>query len=162
VAELVVSVDVNASPERVWAVLTDWETHGEWMVATTVRRTTDQRDGVGAGIEGITGIGPFVMRDTMTFSQWQPPPASPARCVVEHTGKVVKGAGAFEVEDVGPDRSRVVWSEWVQLPLGLLGETGWIVVRPLTALFLRISLRRLARIVEADSTATDTATTARS
>ena len=148
-AELVVSTDVDASVDKVWAVLTDWETHGDWMVATTVRRTTDQVDGVGAGIEGITGIGPFVMHDTMTVSQWQPPPASPARCVVEHTGKVVRGSGAFEVAEVGPDQSRVVWSEWVQLPFGLLGETGWIAVRPLAALFLRISLRRLASIVEA-------------
>jgi hypothetical protein len=153
VAELVVSTDVNASLEEVWAVLTDWETHGRWMVATTVRSTTDQAEGVGAGIEGITGIGPFVMRDTMTLSQWQPPPASPARCVVEHTGKVVRGSGGFEVEELGPDRSRVVWSEWVHIPLGLLGETGWIAVRPLAALFLRVSLRRLARIVEAGGAA---------
>jgi carbon monoxide dehydrogenase subunit G len=148
VAELVVVTDVNATPEQVWAALTDWETHGEWMLATTVRSTTDQRFGVGAGIEGITGVGPLVMHDTMTLSQWQPPPASPARCVVEHTGKVVRGSGAFEVEEVGPGRSRVTWSEWLQLPLGLLGETGWIVVRPLCALFLRVSLRRLARRVE--------------
>ncbi|HEY0868974.1 MAG TPA: SRPBCC family protein [Acidothermaceae bacterium] len=154
-AELVVSTVVNAALDKVWAALTDWDTHGDWMVATIVRGTTDQHDGVGAGIEGITGIGSLVMRDTMTLSQWQPPPANPARCVVEHTGKVVRGSGAFEVEELGPDQSRVVWSEWVQLPLGLLGETGWIAVRPLAALFLRISLRRLARIVEADSVTTD-------
>ena len=142
------ATDVNATPEQVWAALTDWESHGEWMLATTVSRTTDQLDGVGAGIEGSTGFGAFVMRDPMTLSQWQPPPTNPARCVVEHTGKVVRGSGAFEVEEVAPGRSRVTWSEWVQLPLGLLGETGWIVVRPLFALFLRVSLRRLARRVE--------------
>lgn len=148
-AELVASADVDACVERVWAALTDWETHGDWMVATTVQRTTGDRDGVGAGIEGITKIGLFVVRDTMTFSQWQPPPASPARCVVEHTGTLVRGSGAFEVEDLGDGRSRVVWSEWVQLPLGLLGETGWLVVRPVVALFLQLSLRRLARLIEA-------------
>jgi uncharacterized protein YndB with AHSA1/START domain len=148
VAELVASVDVDAPLVRVWAALIDWETHGDWMVATTVRRTTDDGDRVGAGIEGITKLGPFAIRDTMTFSQWQPPPASPARCLVEHTGKLVRGSGAFEVEDLGNGRSRVVWSEWVQLPLGLLGETGWLAVRPVIALFLRLSLSRLARLVE--------------
>jgi uncharacterized protein YndB with AHSA1/START domain len=148
VAELVASVEVDAGVERVWAALTDWETHGEWMVATTVQRTTGDADGVGAGIEGITKLGPFAVHDTMTFSQWQPPPASPARCVVEHTGTLVRGSGAFEVEDIGGGRSRVVWSEWVQLPLGLLGETGWLAVRPVVGMFLRVSLRRLARHVE--------------
>ena len=148
-AELVASADVDANVELVWAALIDWEAHGDWMVATTVQRTTGDTDGVGAGIEGITKLGPFAVHDTMTFSQWQPPPASPARCVVEHTGKLVRGSGAFEVEDLGDGRSRVVWSEWVQLPLGLVGETAWLAVRPVVALFLGVSLRRLARLVEA-------------
>jgi Polyketide cyclase / dehydrase and lipid transport len=149
VAELVAWVDVDAAIDRVWAALIDWESHGDWMVATTVARTTGDGDRVGAGIEGITKLGPFAVHDTMTFSQWQPPPASPARCVVEHTGTLVRGSGAFEVEDLGHGRSRVVWSEWVQLPLGLLGETGWLAVRPVVGFFLRLSLRRLARLVEA-------------
>jgi len=148
VAELVASAEVDASVDRVWAALTDWETHGDWMVATTVQRTAGDTDGVGAGIEGITKLGPFAVHDTMTFSQWQPPPASPARCVVEHTGKLVRGSGAFEVEDLGEGRSRVVWSEWVQLPFGLLGETAWLAVRPVVAVFVGVSLRRLARLVE--------------
>ena len=92
--------------------------------------------------------GPLLLRDTMTLTQWQPPPARPARCVVDHTGTLVRGAGAFEVDHVSADRSRVVWSEWIQLPFGLLGELGWVVVRPVVAFFLTASLRRLARVVE--------------
>ena len=142
------SVEVAAPLEQVWNALVDWDSHGDWMLATKVHRTTHDREGIGAGIEGITGFGPLVLRDTMTLSQWQPPPARPARCVVEHTGAVVRGSGAFEVEALSPDRSRVVWSEWIQLPFGLVGELGWIVVRPISALFLSVSLRRLARVVE--------------
>ena len=37
----------------------------------------------------------------MTITVWEPP----RRAVVRHTGKVVRGSGAFEVEDLGPDRS---------------------------------------------------------
>ena len=143
-----VSVEVAAPVEKVWDALIDWDSHGDWMLFTKVRRTTLDGSGVGAGIEGITGFGPLLLRDTMTLTQWQPPPARPARCVVDHTGTLVRGAGAFEVDHVTADRSRVVWSEWIQLPFGLLGELGWVVVRPVVALFLTASLRRLARVVE--------------
>ena len=148
-AEVVVSVEVNAPAAKAWARLTDWPTHGDWMLLTTVEPTTRETEGVGAGIVGITGIGPFAFRDTMTVTSWEPPPSDPARCVVAHTGNLVRGSAAFEVEQLDGGRSRVVWSEWVQLPLGLLGELGWIAVRPVAALFLRISLRRLAKQVEA-------------
>jgi carbon monoxide dehydrogenase subunit G len=147
-AEIVVATDVAAPVDRAWAALIDWERHGDWMLLTKVRRTTDDGDGVGAGIEGVTRLGPLALRDTMTFSQWQPPPARPARCVVDHTGAIVRGSASFEVEELGPELSRIVWSEWLRLPLGLLGEIGWVVVRPAVALFLRLSLRRLARVIE--------------
>ena len=68
-------------------------------------------------------------------------------CLDVTAGRVVKGAGAFEVEET-PTGARVVWSEWVRLPFGLLGEVGWLAVKPVAAVFLRISLRRLARLVE--------------
>jgi hypothetical protein len=86
----------------------------------------------------------------MTVTGWQPPPADPARCQVAHTGQLVKGAGAFEVEATA-DGARVVWSEWVQLPFGVLGDVAWLAVRPAVALLLRLSLRRLARLVEKSS-----------
>lgn len=144
-AELVVSLEVAAPAAAVWAKLTDWDTHREWMLFTTAEHTADDGDGVGAGIVGITKLGPFAVRDTMTVTQWQPPPANPARCGVDHTGRVVRGAGAFEVESLGDARSRVIWSEWIRPPFGLLGELGWLAVRPLFELFVWTSLRRLAR-----------------
>ncbi len=147
-AELVVSVEIAAPADAVWSKLVDWHSHRDWMLLTTAEPTTTDGDGVGAGIVGITRLGPLALRDTMTIAHWQPPPANPARCGVEHTGRVVRGSGAFEVESLGADRSRVIWSEWVRPPLGLLGEVGFLAVRPLFALFLRTSLRRLAKLVE--------------
>jgi len=149
VAEIVADTEVAADAAAVWAALVDWPTHGAWMLFTTVEPTTDDTDGVGAGITGITRLGPLVVRDTMVVTQWQPPPAQPARCVVDHTGKLVRGAGAFEVEALGDHRSRVIWSEWVRLPFGLAGEAGWLVAKPVVGFFLRRSLRRLAALVEA-------------
>jgi hypothetical protein len=158
-AELTVAVDVAAPSAQTWATLVDWPSHGRWMVLTSVDRLEGSdvlaeglpSDGPGARIVGITGVGPFTFRDPMTFTQWQPPPAEPARCVVRHDGLVVRGAGAFEVETIDAGHSRVIWSEWVQLPFGPLGALGWIFVRPLSAIFLRVSLRRFARYVESGS-----------
>ena len=139
-AELVVTADVAAPPEPVWDLLTDWAEHDRWMLLT---RATGGR-GEGQSIEAVTGIGPLRVRDTMTIVVWEPP----QRCVVRHTGRVVRGSGSFEVRAVGPGRSRVVWSEWLDLPLGRLGRLGWPLVRPLARWGVGLSLRRLARLVE--------------
>jgi len=100
VAELVVAVEVAAPADAVWAKLVDWPTHGEWMLLTRVETASQEVAGVGAGIIGITGIGPITMRDTMVVTAWSPPPANPARCGVDHTGRVVRGSAAFEVEAI--------------------------------------------------------------
>jgi hypothetical protein len=148
VAELAAAVEVAAPVADVWTKLVDWSTHGEWMLLTRVEPTTPETAGLGAGIVGVTGIGPLAMRDTMVVTSWQPPPADPARCGVTHTGRVVRGSAAFEVEMIDATHSRVIWSEWVRPPFGLLGDVGWFVVRPVVALGLNISLRRLAKLVE--------------
>jgi carbon monoxide dehydrogenase subunit G len=142
VAELVVTAEVRAPAQAVWDLLTDWEQHDRWMMLT---RASGGR-AEGASIQAFTGIGRLGINDAMTVVVWEPP----RRCVVRHTGRVVRGSGAFEVAELGPGRSRIVWSEWLDLPLGLVGRVGWLVVRPLARLGVARSLRRLARLVEAD------------
>lgn len=143
-AELVVSVDVDASAERSWSALVDWERQGDWMLLTRVRAHGDR-------LEAVTGVGPFSVRDPMVLTQWDPPHnSSPGRCVMRHTGELVRGAGAFEVEPLGsgPEgstaRSRVTWSEWFVPPLGLVGQLAWLTVRPLVRAGIWLSLRRFA------------------
>ena len=140
-AELVVEVEVAGPQQRVWDVLTDWDVHDRWMLLTHARGGA----GVGEPVEAFTGVGRVGFLDTMEIVVWEPP----ERAVVRHTGRVVRGSGAFEVRALGADRSRVVWSEWVELPLGLLGRLGWPLVRPLLRAGVAFSLRRLARYVEA-------------
>lgn len=144
-AELVVRVDVEAPADAVWAALVDWDAHRTWMLLT---HASADGAGLGAEVVATTGIGRVSFRDTMTVTQWEPPPADPARCVVAHTGDVVRGSGAFEVASTGQGRCRIVWSEWIRPPLGLFGDVGWLGVRPIAAVFLTASLRRLARRVE--------------
>jgi uncharacterized protein YndB with AHSA1/START domain len=141
VAELVVRQHVNAPAERVWSALVDWDLHAEWMLLTRASGGA----AVGESIEAFTGIGRFGLLDRMTIVVWEPP----HRAVVRHTGRVVRGSGAFEVREPAPGRSTVVWSEWIDLPLGAVGRAGWLLVRPLVRAGVSFSLRRLARFVEA-------------
>jgi hypothetical protein len=146
VGELVIVQDVDAPVERTWQRLVDWESQGQWMLGTEVRGTAQDGAGVGGGIEAWTGAGPLGFLDTMVITQWQPP----HRCVVRHTGWLLRGAGGFEVEPAGDPtdgRCRVVWSEWVDPPLGLLGQLGWVVARPVVRLGVQVSLQRFARAV---------------
>jgi hypothetical protein len=147
-ADLAFTVDIAASAERVWAALVDWESQGEWMLATDVR-AVDGANAVGGRIEAFTGLLPkrriLGFLDTMTITTWEPP----FRCDVLHTGRVVRGTGAFVVEAVDDRSSRFHWSEQVILPFGRLGRVGWIFVGPMMGWGVRFSLGRLARHLRA-------------
>ena len=139
-AELVVTQVVEAPAPQVWELLTDWDLHDRWMLFTRAEGGRAE----GETISAFTGVGPVGFLDTMTITVWEPP----HRAVVRHTGRVVRGSGAFEVEELAAARSRVVWSEWIELPLGRLGRLGWPLVRPALRQLVQVSLRRLARQVE--------------
>ncbi|HEV3291980.1 MAG TPA: SRPBCC family protein [Streptosporangiaceae bacterium] len=131
-------VTVDAEPERVWQVAVDWPRQREWIWATRVRGG----HGMGADVTGWTGIGPVGFTDPMVISEWDPP----RRCVVTHTGRVVRGTGVFEVSP-HPAGSQFSWIENVELPLppGLGRLAGWVAV-PVAAWGLRSSLSRFARL----------------
>lgn len=138
---MTLSVDVAASVEEVWAAATDWAGQREWVVLTDVRQVADDR------IEAYTGWRGVGFADPMTITTWEPP----HRCVVRHEGRVVRGWAAFEVEptDTG---ARLVWTEWLVLPLGTLGELGFALVKPLVVYGLRLSLRRFPAYVSSRGT----------
>ena len=139
-AELVVTQPVAADQQTTWDALTDWDVHHRWMLFTRAEGGHAE----GESLAAFTGVGKVGFTDTMRITVWEPPD----RAVVRHTGKVVRGSGAFEVEAVAPGRSRVVWSEWIDLPLGVLGRLGWPLVRLPLRFFVQLSLKRFARYVE--------------
>lgn len=144
-ATLVLRVDVDAPPEEVFLGATDWTGQREWMFGTEVWPTKYRGQGVGAAIAARTSLGPFGFLDTMDITRWDPPRA----CHVLHTGTLVQGTGAFEVEPRGDGVATFVWSEQLDLPLGALGRAGWPLVKPVFAAGVMVSLRRFARWVEA-------------
>jgi hypothetical protein len=142
---LVLDVVVDATPETVFAAVTDWPAQGRWMLGTDVRPVGGPAQEVGGRLEAWTGTGPVGFLDTMEITRWDPP----YRVDVLHTGRVVRGTGTMEVVALPDGRSRFVWSEDLDLPLGALGRIGWPVVRPAFAAGVRRSLREFARQVEA-------------
>jgi carbon monoxide dehydrogenase subunit G len=138
--EITARVRVPAPPERTWRAVVDWPAQGEWMLATRVRGD----HGPGARVVARTGIGPIGFTDPMVVTEWAPP----RRCVVRHTGRVVRGDGVFEVEPAGAG-SEFRWTERLDLPLGVAGRWGWRLARPLAQRGMDASLRRFARFLAA-------------
>ncbi|MGY2065489.1 SRPBCC family protein [Blastococcus sp. SYSU DS0619] len=142
--ELVERVEVAAPPERVWAALTAWTRQGEWMIGTDVRTVEGPAQGVGGRLAARTGLplpgGRHVgLLDTMVVTTWDPP-----RLVeVQHTGRLVRGPGIFEIQPRG-EHSTFVWTERLDLPLGRLGRVGWVLIRPFALVGIRWSLKRFA------------------
>ena len=96
-AEFSIAVDIAADPTSVWVTVTDWEQQGDWMPATTVRRLPGPVGAVGERFVARTGFGRIAFDDPITVTAWD----RPRRCEVLHTGRVVRGVGAFYVEPTG-------------------------------------------------------------
>ena len=149
--DLVLPVAVDAPPERVWAALTDWRSQGRWMPATDVEVVTAADEGVGVRLAARTGV-PLPWRrgrhlgvlDTMVVTEWEPP----SRVVVQHTGRIVRGPGIFELTPTAAGTD-LVWTERLYLPFGLLGVVGWPLLRPFMVAGVRASLRRFAAFAAA-------------
>ncbi len=141
--ELTLHVDVAAPVAQTWSAVVDWDRQGEWMLGTRVQAGERQGVGVGGTLRARTGLGPVGIWDTMTITAWDPP----HRCEVRHTGRIVRGTGAFTVQE-RPQGSRFVWSEQLDLPFGVVGQVGWALLRPLFTAGVAASLRRFARFAE--------------
>ena len=142
--EVTERIQVAAPPERVWAALTAWTRQGEWLLATDVRTVGGPAQGIGGRLVARTGLplpgGRHVgLRDTMVITEWDPP----RRVVVQHTGRLVRGPGIFEIEPHG-EHATFTWIERLWLPYGLLGQLGWVLVKPVALLGIRLSLERFA------------------
>jgi carbon monoxide dehydrogenase subunit G len=148
--------DVAASPQALWDALVDWPRQGQWMPATVVRAVAQGGEGVGARVEARTGYWPLRVLDSMTVTEWEPP----RRCAVEHTGRVIKGSAWFEVLPLAADRSLLVWREELVAPFGLPDAVAGLVLRPATAVVIRIALNRVARQVAQAARATRAPTAA--
>jgi carbon monoxide dehydrogenase subunit G len=143
-------VRVVAAPRTVvWQVLTEWERQPEWMLdAKDVEVLTPVREGEGVTIVCPTNLLGVTVDDVMRVTGWR----APSYLEVTHLGRVITGTGAFELEELGPDRTRVTWWERIDPPLGAVGRLGAkLVVLPITRRIFARSLANLAALAEREA-----------
>lgn len=145
-AHITVSVDIDATPERVWLVVEPVERHVDWMHdAVAIRFRTEQTRGVGTTFWCDTKVGPIKLVDQMEITDWRPNEAMGVR----HVG-IVTGTGTFTLTpiDLGR-RTRFTWSEELIFPWWLGGPVGAFVGGKIVMRAIwRRNLRELERIVE--------------
>ncbi|GAA1842596.1 SRPBCC family protein [Pseudonocardia ailaonensis] len=146
--DLVVETGIAAPAARVWDLVTDWERQREWIPATRVRVVAGDGRSPGTVVVAVTGIGDVGAVDTMEVREFAPGADGGGRVLVRHTGVLVRGDSTFDVEALGPERCRFVWTEGLELPFGRLGALGWPLVKPVATAGFTLALRRLARLSE--------------
>ena len=146
---ILVTIEIDAPPARVWEVLEPVERHVEWMHdADAIRFTSELQRGVGTTFVCDTKIGPIRLEDHMEITEWEPERTMGVR----HTG-IVSGVGRFRLEaiDLGR-RTRFTWVEALKFPWWLGGSLGAAVGGKLAlAPLWRRNLRALRRVVESPS-----------
>ena len=138
--ELTLSVEINASQQKVFDKVVDWESQGEWMLGTKVKGTKNNGQGLGGEITAWTGFWKIGFNDPMVITQW----VEPKIVDVTHLGKIVKGTGSMIVEKIDENKSRFIWSESIDLPLGIIGKLGWFFIKPFFASGIKYSLNKFA------------------
>ena len=122
--KITVSIDLNATPDRVWSIVEPIERHVDWMAdAVAIRFEGEQTRGVGTAFLCDTKVGPIRLTDHMRITEWVPGEAMG----VEHTG-LVTGTGIFTLAPLDEGRrTRFTWSEVLRFPWWLGGRLGELV-----------------------------------
>ena len=133
-------IPIEASQNDTFLAVTDWESQHNWIFATRVKGVGHNSHNIGGKLEAFTGFKSFGFLDTMIITKWD----FPKLCEVTHTGKVVKGVGLFEVYN-DTKITYFSWTEYIEIPFGILGKIGWLFISPIIKLGLKYSLRRFKR-----------------
>jgi hypothetical protein len=151
VARISVSIELDATPQRVWEVVEPVENHVDWMHdAVAIRFQGEQTRGVGTSFLCDTKVGPIKLVDRMEITEWVPEQTMGVR----HTG-IVTGTGRFTITpiDLGR-RSRFEWAEELFFPWWLGGPIGaYVGGKVVMQAIWRRNLRELKALVEATPTA---------
>ena len=123
-SRITVSIELAASPARVWEIVEPVERHIDWMAdAVAIRFTNSQTRGVGTTFDCDTKVGPIRLTDRMEITEWVPEKSMG----VKHVG-IVTGTGVFTIEPLGNGQyTKFTWSEELTFPWWLGGPIGEVI-----------------------------------
>ena len=145
-SRITVSIELAASPARVWEIVEPVERHVDWMAdAVAIRFTNSQTRGVGTAFDCDTKVGPIKLTDHMEITEWVPEKSMG----VKHVG-IVTGTGVFTIEPLGNGQySKFTWSEDLTFPWWLGGPIGEVVGGNIVMKAIwRRNLKKLQALVE--------------
>ena len=145
-SRITVSIELAASPARVWEIVEPVERHVDWMAdAVAIRFTTSQTRGVGTTFDCDTKVGPIKLTDRMEITEWVPEKSMG----VKHVG-MVTGTGVFTIEPlVNGQYTKFTWSEELTFPWWLGGPIGEVIGGNIVMKAIwRRNLKKLKALVE--------------
>ena len=140
------SIELAASPARVWEIVEPVERHVDWMAdAVAIRFTNSQTRGVGTTFDCDTKVGPIKLTDRMEITEWVPEKSMG----VKHVG-MVTGTGVFTIEPLGNGQyTKFTWSEELTFPWWLGGPIGEVIGGNIVMKAIwRRNLKKLKALVE--------------
>ncbi len=145
-SRITVSIELAASPARVWQIVEPVERHVDWMAdAVAIRFTNSQTRGVGTAFDCDTKVGPIKLTDHMEITEWVPEKSMG----VKHVG-IVTGTGVFTIEPLGNGQyTKFTWSEKLTFPWWLGGPIGEVIGGNIVMKAIwRRNLKKLQALVE--------------
>lgn len=144
IVTLTYKITIQASQQKTFEYVSDWEKQSDWILFTTVKNLSDPIDRVNPRLLATTSFGPLRFVDTMIVTEWQPY----EKIVVEHTGRTIMGKGVFTVVATSPTSCEFIWQEITPVPFGVVGQIGLAVLKPAMKILFTISLKKLKRTIE--------------
>jgi hypothetical protein len=141
------TLHVEAPASALWAYVTDWSRHEEWIPLSRTETVGGDARGVGGKIRGWSGIGPIGFWDPMTITAWEERTDGSGQVSVVHTGRIVRGDAEITVSVVSGATSSLRWVE--HLRFGRAGTLGWRLGATAVDRALDRALHRLVARVEA-------------
>lgn len=151
---LAASATTTAPVAVAWNLVIDWPGQSRWIPFTSVRVLSASDRGIGARAEALSGVRvgrrAIGLLDRFVVTGWTVPAEHrPGEVEVLHLGPGFTGVGAIRVMSV-PDGTMITVTERFDPPGGPVAALAVRPFLPLLRAGLRLSLRRLAVLLERD------------